>query len=76
MSDDGRNGPLTLTDCHCTYRVADAVLDDDIKALLFDSWYNGNSNMARLEKLPRPGRVKRQFRSLERALKKNCDLSP
>ncbi|MEX0368606.1 MAG: hypothetical protein AB3N22_21305 [Ruegeria sp.] len=72
MISDGRNGGMNLSDCMCTYRVADAVLDEDIKALLFDSWYNGTNNMKAIEALPRRGRVKKQLRTMDRTLKKNC----
>jgi len=75
MINEGRNGSFSFANCECTYRVADAVLDEDIKALLFDSWYNGNDNMAKMEQLPKPGRVRRQLRVMQRSLKKNCDLS-
>lgn len=66
---------MDFADCQCSYRVADVVLDDDVKALLFDSWLNGTDNMAALEQLPNPRRIKKQFRTFERSLKKNCNLS-
>jgi len=72
MIADGRGGDLDQSMCLCTYRVAVAVFDDDIKALLFDSWYNGTNNMSALEKLPGQSRVKKQFRTMKRTLKKNC----
>ncbi|MCL6284716.1 hypothetical protein M3P21_14360 [Ruegeria sp. 2012CJ41-6] len=62
MISDGRGGGMSQSDCMCSYRVADAVLDDDVKALLFDSWYNGTNNMDAIEKLPRRNRIKKQFR--------------
>ena len=48
------------------------VLDDDIKALLFDSWYTGADNMSALEALPGRNRVELQMRKMDRTLKANC----
>lgn len=73
MISDGRGGELTQSGCLCLHRVADAVLDEDIKSLLFDSWYNGTSNMQELEKLPKQNRVLKQMRTMQRSLKKNCE---
>ncbi|MEL6521231.1 MAG: hypothetical protein AAFQ66_09710 [Pseudomonadota bacterium] len=72
MISEGRGGGLSQNDCLCTYRVADAVLDQDIKSLLFDSWYNGTNNMQAIERLPKQGRVRKQLRTMERSLKANC----
>ncbi|MEM7091198.1 MAG: hypothetical protein AAF496_16705 [Pseudomonadota bacterium] len=72
MISDGRGGGMSQADCLCTYRVADAVLDEDIKSLLFESWYNGTNNMKAIEKLPRRNRIKKQFRTMDKTLKKNC----
>ncbi|MEL6466498.1 MAG: hypothetical protein AAFQ58_16150 [Pseudomonadota bacterium] len=72
MISEGRGGGLSQNDCLCTYRVADAVLDEDIKSLLFDSWYNGTNNMQTMELLPNPRRVKKQLRTMQRSLKANC----
>ena len=72
MISDGRAGELSQSDCLCNYRVADAVLDEDIKSLLFDSWYNGTNNMKTIELLPNPRRVKKQFQTMQRTLKANC----
>ena len=73
MISEGRGGELSQNDCLCTYRVADAVLDEDIKSLLFDSWYNGTNNMQTMELLPNPRRVKKQLRTMQRSLKANCE---
>ncbi|MEM7319582.1 MAG: hypothetical protein AAF408_11245 [Pseudomonadota bacterium] len=73
MISDGRSGGMSQADCLCTYRVADAVLDEDIKSLLFESWYTGTNNMTAIEKLPRRNRIKKQFRTMDKTLKKNCD---
>ncbi len=72
MIADGRSGGLSQADCLCRYRAADAVLDDDIKALLFDAWYAGHDNMAAMERLPGRQRVKRQMSILQRTIEKNC----
>lgn len=73
MISDGRGGGLSQNDCLCTYRVADAVLDEDVKSLLFDSWYNGTNNMRAIERLPKQGRVRKQLRTMQRSLKVNCE---
>lgn len=73
MISDGRGGGLGQNDCLCIYRVADAILDEDVKALLFDSWYNGTNNMQAIERLPKQGRVRKQFRTMQRSLKANCE---
>ncbi|MEO9898074.1 MAG: hypothetical protein ABJD13_00625 [Paracoccaceae bacterium] len=73
MIADGRSGGLSHSQCLCNHRVSDAVLDDDIKALLFDSWYNGTNNMQAIERLPKQGRVRKQFKTLQRSLKANCN---
>ena len=72
MISEGRGGELSQNDCLCTYRVADAVLDEDVKSLLFDSWYNGTNNMQAIERLPRQNRVRKQLRTMQRSLKANC----
>lgn len=72
MLSDGRGGALSQNDCLCTYRVADAVLDEDVKSLLFDSWLNGTNNMQAIERLPRQNRIRKQFRTMQRTLKANC----
>lgn len=63
---------ITMEECLCTYSVADTVLDDDIKALLFQSWYTGENVTDQLKALPEPKRVQRQFKTMERTFKKNC----
>lgn len=72
MISEGRGGGLSQSDCLCTYRVADAILDEDIKSLLFDSWYNGTNNMQAMELLPNPRRVRKQLKTMQRSLKTNC----
>lgn len=72
MIAEGRAGAMSQAQCQCTYRVADATLDDDIKSLLFDAWYTGANNMAALEALPNPNRIDKQMRTMKRTLKKNC----
>ncbi|WP_431372791.1 hypothetical protein [Pelagimonas sp.] len=47
-------------------------MDEDIKALLFDAWYNGTNNMAALEKLPGRARVKKQLKRMQKASVKYC----
>ena len=72
MIADGRS-ELNHSNCVCVYRVADAVLDEDIKALLFDSWYNGTNNMQAIERLPNQSRVRKQLKTMQRSLKANCE---
>lgn len=72
MISDGRGAGMSQSDCLCTYRVADAVLDENIKSLLFESWYTGTNNMKALERLPKQNRVTKQLKTLQRALQTNC----
>lgn len=72
MIAEGRNGGMTPEDCLCMHRVAENVLDDDVKALMFDSWLNGTNNMAALEALPRRGRVTRQMQKMQKTVEKDC----
>ena len=72
MLADGRGNGLSQAACLCNYQKAEATLDDDIKTLLFDSWYNGTDNMAALEKLPKQGRVKRQMLLLQQKIQRGC----
>jgi hypothetical protein len=72
MISDGRANGMSQKDCMCRHRVADAILDDDIKALLFDSWYNGTNNMAAIEKLPNRRRVEKQLKTMQRSIEPNC----
>lgn len=72
MIADGRGGSQSQAYCLCTYRVADAILDQDVKDLLFDAWYTGNNNMPAMERLSNPNRIKKQFRTMQRSLKANC----
>ncbi|MEM7089552.1 MAG: hypothetical protein AAF496_08240 [Pseudomonadota bacterium] len=75
MQAEGRNGPFSFEDCTCTYHVADAVLDDDIKALMIEAWYSGNATFDQIMQLPNPRRVERQLLKMERTMKKTCGLS-
>lgn len=68
----GRGIGQSVAQCQCSFRVADAVLDDDIKELMFDSWYTGANNMAALEKLRPKNRVKKQLRTYVKSLNANC----
>ncbi|MEP1962963.1 hypothetical protein [Tateyamaria sp.] len=72
MDREDRLGPLTVAQCHCNYSVADQVLDADIRALLFDAWYTGVNNTAKVEALKPASRVRRQFSRLQNELKKHC----
>ena len=72
MISEGRGGGQSVQDCLCTHRVAVAVLDEDIQALVFDAWLTGNNNMAALEALPNPRRIERQLRTMDRTLEANC----
>ena len=66
------SGQITMEECLCTYQVADQVLDEDIKELLFDAWYTGNNNTEKMKQLPNPKRINKQFSRMERAMKQNC----
>ncbi|MEM8978878.1 MAG: hypothetical protein AAGD04_05300 [Pseudomonadota bacterium] len=73
MISEGRGGGMSQNTCICTHRVADEVLDDTIKSLLFDAWYTGNNNMQALADLPKQSRVRRQMKKLARSLKAQCE---
>lgn len=73
---DGRGGGMTQKNCVCAYRVAEAVLDADVRALLFDSWYNGTDNSVALQALPHKGRVLRQMKSMKKTTEKTCPGFP
>ncbi len=72
MVEGDPSGQITMEECLCTYNVADTVLDDDIKALLFESWYTGENVTDRLNQLPNPKRVKKQFGKMDRTMRVNC----
>lgn len=72
MISDGRGGGLSQAQCECDHRVAEAVLDDDIKGLLFDSWLNGTNKMAALGKLPGRKRVRSQLEKMTVTAGLNC----
>ncbi|WP_299731384.1 hypothetical protein [uncultured Tateyamaria sp.] len=72
MKVEDRLGPLSEAQCQCNYSVADQVLDADIRALLFDAWYNGNDNMAKVEQLKPRHRVRREMLELRKAIQKHC----
>ncbi len=72
MVEGDPSGQITMEECLCTYNVADTVLDDDIKTLLFDSWYTGENITEKLNALPQPKRVPRQLKTMERTFNKNC----
>jgi hypothetical protein len=74
MIADGRGGGMGQPECLCVYRIADTVLDDDLKALLFDSWLNGTDNMKAAENLSSRARVQRQMLKMQRMAKKDCKL--
>ena len=76
MIADGRGGGMTQKNCVCAYRVAETVLDADLRALLFDSWYNGTDNSAALQALPNKGRVLRQMKSMKKTTAKTCPGFP
>ena len=72
MEAEARLGPLTKAQCECTYAVALKVLDPDIQELLFDAWYTGANNMAKVEQLKPRARVERQFRTMANTLQRTC----
>ncbi|MFL4471332.1 hypothetical protein ACERZ8_16135 [Tateyamaria armeniaca] len=72
MKSEDRLGPLSEAQCQCNYSVANQVLDADIRALLFDAWYSGNDNMAKVEQLRPRHRVRREMLQLRDAIKKYC----
>ncbi|UWQ76332.1 hypothetical protein [Leisingera sp. M658] len=63
---------LSMNLCTCTYKLADEVMDDDIKALLFQSWNDGIDRQEEADALKPRGRASKQFRKLERAVRKKC----
>ncbi|MDA7964991.1 hypothetical protein [Ruegeria sp.] len=75
MIEEDRSGDIVMEECLCTYQVADTVLDDDIKALLFDAWYTGNNNTEKMKALPNPKRINKQFKTMERTMRKNCNIT-
>ena len=76
MIAEGRGGKLTQKDCVCAYGVAEAVLDADLQALLFDSWYTGTDNSAALDALPKRGRILRHLQRMQRIANKTCPGFP
>ncbi len=66
------SGQITMEECLCTYLVAEQVLDNDIKELLFKSWYTGENVTDELNALPNPKRVPKQFSRMERGMKQKC----
>ena len=76
MIAEGRGGKLTQKDCVCVYGVAEAVLDADLQALLFDSWYTGTDNSAALDALPKRGRILRHLQRMQRIANKTCPGFP
>ncbi|MFY0681599.1 MAG: hypothetical protein JXR13_13585 [Thalassovita sp.] len=75
MISDGRGAGMSQSDCLCTYRVADAVLDENIKSLLFGSWFPRTNNMKELEQLPKLNHVAKQLETLQRALQTSCGFN-
>ena len=78
MIAEGRGGGLSQAQCQCSYRVAEVVLDEDIRALLFDVWYTGANNMSKLAALKPRLRVEKQLRTMKATIARNClsGLSP
>ena len=72
MQAEDRLGPLSNAQCQCSYSVAEQVLDPDIRALLFDAWYNGNDNIAKMEQIKPQTRVRKQLKSMAAAIAKHC----
>ena len=72
MQAEDRLGPLTQAQCRCNYSVAEQVLDPDIRALVFDAWYTGRDNIAKVEQLRPKPRVRRQLRTMAEAVVKYC----
>ena len=72
MKAEDRLGPITEAQCRCNYSVAEQILDEDIRALLFDAWYTGNDNVAKVEQLTPRTRVRREMLELSKALRKHC----
>ncbi|MCH2164620.1 MAG: hypothetical protein MK098_08205 [Marinovum sp.] len=72
MISDGRAGGVSQSECLCRYRVANAILNDDLKAQLFDAWYIGDNNMTKMERLPNQSRVREPLRTMQKLLQPNC----
>ncbi len=48
---DGRGGGITQSICLWFYRVTNAVLDEGVKVLIFDSWCNGTKKIHTISNL-------------------------
>ncbi|WP_108128178.1 hypothetical protein [Gemmobacter caeni] len=72
MIREGRANGMDQRKCLCAHRLAEATLDDDITALLFDSWYRGVNNMSAIERLPNQSRVKKQIATMALTLETRC----
>lgn len=66
---------MSQSQCECLHDIADRTLDDDLKALLVESWYRATNNMDATEALPRRGRVVRQMKTVKKAAEETCHLS-
>lgn len=72
MIAEGRNRGMSEAQCRCRVRVAETVLDWDIKVLLLDAWRNGTNNLSAFASLPNQPRVYRQLGAFERRSKRDC----
>ncbi|WP_299150053.1 hypothetical protein [uncultured Tateyamaria sp.] len=72
MQAEDRIGAVSVAQCQCWYSVAEQVVDDDIRTLIFDAWYTGRDNMALMEQLRPRARVRRQLNAMAQALDKYC----
>jgi hypothetical protein len=72
MISDNRADGQTQAQCECNYALAEKIFDDEVTDLLFDSWYNGTNNMAKLEALPNQNRIFNQMKKMKRQSDKKC----
>ena len=72
MEREGRLGPLSFAACRCNHAVALEVLDPDLRALLFESWYTGKDNMQRAAELRPRRRVERQLEKMFVTARDRC----
>ena len=66
---------MSQSQCECLHAIADRTLDDDLQALLVESWYRATTNMDPTDALPRRGRVVRQMKAVKTAAQETWHLS-
>ncbi|KIC20757.1 hypothetical protein [Leisingera sp. ANG-Vp] len=67
---DGEAPGMTM--CLCIYDLAEDILDDDVRGLLFQSWNDGVDREEEANALKPKGRASLQIKKLEQAAGKKC----